>query len=60
MHKPVDGAEALAFPDMRARCRDCGTMRYHASELTLHEGQEWRCYRCFDDARRTALETRNG
>jgi hypothetical protein len=40
-----------ALLDAQGVCRDCGSTAYTRHELTLHEGQNFRCYRCFDIAR---------
>lgn len=39
------------FLDRKGTCRSCGTRDYTVRELTLHEGQAFRCYWCFDKER---------
>jgi len=41
----------LAFPNLQASCRKCGATRWTMRELNLHEGQDGRCYFCFDEVK---------
>lgn len=39
------------FLNLSGTCRQCGSTAYTVRELTLHPGQQFRCYSCFDRAR---------
>lgn len=48
--KIVEGA-VLPFPNIQGRCVSCRTNAYTLRELNLADGQDGRCYTCFDKAR---------
>ena len=44
-------AAIVEMPVRQGKCRDCGTTRYTTKELNVTDGQDWRCYVCFDNKR---------